>query len=786
MSEQPSENSGEEISADAIAGRIGGLRMASSFASDSGSTGGPPQSQTLSQSRSESPPREKAETEQAAAKVSPPAGGTQSAVQQTHSTPIAGADDDAASSPMDLSDMSDVNLTSIMGPGPGLPFRTNRDAASATSAAFGASTGGSSATANSSRSGSRSSRPPMLHELTPVIRNTSGLGEDLDLHQAVGGFGNIVSPEGKVGAGPMLEELSIPARGTGGEGMMGGGMAQLPPRVSALPMRTHQSKSSSKSSSNTTSTSRTPSVSRPTAVSGLDASVGQSLQQQQKPPPIPQGQRMASRSYSAGNLDSQSLVKTVREYYSAQNQQNQAQQEPRALADEFGQTTKAPPPPPSGAAEHGKAGGSDADNRAQLAIERALASVGSSPAAALALDEANVHQAIQNAVQDVTGGTAAGAAGFDASAGLFRIAQGPAPGPPIPLASPDRRVQSFDRRNVPSRTQPPGSPRPSTGASIAPSSSASPGRSGLPPLPGSTGPASQYLQPEQSVFAAGGVKKPQYQPTRDTSLTDIGRVGDPGIESIFKEGRPAKMHSPKRPAPGSASQQQLQAQGIFQAPPSIQAQASAAGQESLSLRNPIPLDQRDWSIPSIRMAHHVNSGESYTTFETYDDDTLGEEDDIAGCGDDDDATLSSKGSTQEAESSIDVLEEIDMATGEEDEDLKPSAAIQPSNRFVIEQGLETVTHQADDAIVGAADSVHAIAAPPGVFRTEGGHKKRHRKNRKSEEAFDWLKSVEVGGVVEAASSKFLTGAAPPPAAAASGAGMGPSAAGAASGQHPPS
>ena len=105
MSEQPSANSEEETSADAIAGRIGGLRMASSFASDSGSTGGPPQSQTLSQSRSESPPREEAETEQAAAKVSPPAGGTQSAVQQTHSTPI-----DAASSPMAL-DLSDVNLS---------------------------------------------------------------------------------------------------------------------------------------------------------------------------------------------------------------------------------------------------------------------------------------------------------------------------------------------------------------------------------------------------------------------------------------------------------------------------------------------------------------------------------------------------------------------------------------------------------------------------------------------------------------------------------------------------
>ena len=93
--------------------------------------------------------------------------------------------------------------------------------------------------------------------------------------------------------------------------------------------------------------------------------------------------------------------------------------------------------------------------------------------------------------------------------------------------------------------------------------------------------------------------------------------------------------------------------------------------------------------------------------------------------------------------------------------------------MVIEQGMEAVTHEADDAVVGAADSFHAIAAPPGVFRTEGGHKKRHRKNRKSEEAFDWLKSVEVGGVAEAASSKFLTGNAPP--TTATGAGMGPSA-----------
>ena len=646
--------SGEDVSPDAIAGRIDSLKMASSFDNNNSGSGG---MESAGPSRSESP-----SNAPEAAKVSPPAGGTQSTllheVQQIHSTPTAGG------IPLDLSD--------VMGSGPGLPFRTNNQRGAA-----------------SSSSNTTGTRPPMLHELTPVIRNTSGSGEDLDLRAS---GSNIVSPEGAKNGGPMLE-LSIPPR-TGAGITTGGGVGQLPPRVSALPMRTHQS--------STTSTPR-PSVS---AIASTAAAADQSNKQQlqQKPPPIPQGQRTATRSYSAGNLDSESLVKTVREYYSTQQQQTSGSAtpvEPKGLADEFDlakkqeiadhatSTSEGPSSVDSqtaselalaqrqvqseaylrrrkeSEAEHDKdkdaaaADPNSTENRAQLAIERALASVGSGPTAPI--DEANVNQAIQNAVQDVTGGTVSG---FDAS-GLFRIPQGPPPGPPIPLSSPERRVQSFDRRNVPSagKHNLPGSPRPTTSA-IAPSSSASPGRSGLPPLPGSTGPASQYLQPEQSVFA--GAEKPQYQPTRDTSLTDIGKVGDPGIDSIFnKEGRPIKIHSPKRPAPGSRSQQM---QGIFQAqslgqgghlPPQIQAP------DSPSLRNPIPLEQRDWSIPSIRMAHHVNSGESYTTVETYDDDTLGEEDDIVGGGGDfDDATLSSRGSTpQEMKSSVDVLAEIDMSIG---------------------------------------------------------------------------------------------------------------------------
>lgn len=149
MSEQPSEASpsslaggnGDEVSPDAIAGRIDSLKMAGSFDNNANSgleSAGP--------SRSESP------TDAAVPethKVSPPAGGTQSTL--LHSTPT------ASDIPLDLSDVGGTFAA-----GPGLPFR--RGAASSTT------TGTSRPT---------HSAAPMLHELTPVIRNTSGSGKIL-------------------------------------------------------------------------------------------------------------------------------------------------------------------------------------------------------------------------------------------------------------------------------------------------------------------------------------------------------------------------------------------------------------------------------------------------------------------------------------------------------------------------------------------------------------------------------------------------------------------------------
>lgn len=107
--------SGEDVSPDAIAGRIDSLKMASSFDNNNSGSGG---MESAGPSRSESP-----SNAPEAAKVSPPAGGTQSTllheVQQIHSTPTAGG------IPLDLSD--------VMGSGPGLPFRTNNQRGAASS-----------------------------------------------------------------------------------------------------------------------------------------------------------------------------------------------------------------------------------------------------------------------------------------------------------------------------------------------------------------------------------------------------------------------------------------------------------------------------------------------------------------------------------------------------------------------------------------------------------------------------------------------------------------------------
>jgi hypothetical protein len=162
------------------------------------------------------------------------------------------------------------------------------------------------------------------------------------------------------------------------------------------------------------------------------------------------------------------------------------------------------------------------------------------------------------------------------------------------------------------------------------------------------------------------------------------------------------------------------------------------------LLNPIPMDERQWSIPSIHMAqslHGTMTSQSYTDNTDFEDD----ESLLYVRGGDDDASLSSRCSS---------LYLPDETAGEP----LGSALPMPSNRSAFPrhilqpqvvmnpQVLMEHTAQRDQAEDNDLDGL-AID-------------RRKRKQRKREErAFEWLQSVQGNGDVlaEAASSKFLTG-----------------------------
>lgn len=119
--------------------------------------------------------------------------------------------------------------------------------------------------------------------------------------------------------------------------------------------------------------------------------------------------------------------------------------------------------------------------------------------------------------------------------------------------------------------------------------------------------------------------------------------------------------------------------------------------------DPIPVD-RQWSIPSIHLANHLNGS---TTSYTDEEDELGR---------DDDASLSSRGS---------------------------SLYLPADDEEIAKQILPLSVAKYDDSDDNDADQEE--------------EEPRKRKNQK-ESPFDWLRSVESdAGISEAASSKFLTG-----------------------------
>ena len=167
------------------------------------------------------------------------------------------------------------------------------------------------------------------------------------------------------------------------------------------------------------------------------------------------------------------------------------------------------------------------------------------------------------------------------------------------------------------------------------------------------------------------------------------------------------------------------------------------------LLNPIPMGERQWSIPSIHMAHRLQgSTTSYTDNTEEDDESL-----LFARGGDDDASLSSRGS------SLYLPDEAGGGEISEVAQMYPPRLYMPQhihpqvlmNPQVLMDYAATQSQQPDEDndADGSGDAVNGIS----------NERRKRKQRRKEERAVEWLHSVEAGNDVlaEAASSKFLTG-----------------------------
>ena len=533
---------------------------------------------------------------------------------------------------------------------------------------------------------------PGLNELTPVIRNTSGSMDDGDLDGPGGGGAGAGGEGGGTRQPPSVRSTRSGPGRTRRPPIL---ELQMPTGHHLMPTGMMGGPHLSLSQSLPPRPGSPPTLQPSRQVHGLPPPARPAAAPPSPPPPIGR----VGRSHSAGNLDAGSLARTVRDYYAR-----------------------------GGPSDGGRGHDLAVSSREDLAIRRALADVGAS----MGIDV-----------------PAAAATGAHSLGGL---------------------------------------PQPRGGAA---------GR-------GASASASASL----SASISSGPE--QYQPTRIPSLQGLGRVDDSeGLRNIFKEGSspPRRLKSSPYECRVLGGGQPVTPGGRGQASDfhsnsahsnsahsnSAHSNSAHSASSPASLRRPIPLEERDWSIPSIRLAHHFhNSGsESCTTHGTYEDEsTLGcdEEDDLhlhmraeggsSGGGYHDDGTLSSRSSmplllpagTSQGGAGVPFFAPSPEATlmmqETDDEDAEQQGAI------VIESGLDVVSHHSASV---AGDSVGAVAPadrsiPPEIFRVGGAggdedggpaaapanSNRRKRKSRRSgEEAMRWLGTVEVGGVAEAASSKFL-------------------------------
>jgi hypothetical protein len=147
---------------------------------------------------------------------------------------------------------------------------------------------------------------------------------------------------------------------------------------------------------------------------------------------------------------------------------------------------------------------------------------------------------------------------------------------------------------------------------------------------------------------------------------------------------------------------------------------------------PIPLGDRQWSIPSIRMANRLNG--SITSHTSYTD----EEDYLLG-RDDDTNSLSSRGSLY-------LTDAMELGAGEP---LGVSSVFMPS-----------ITLNGIDLIVDRRQQLDTAecALTTNAMNGDARDRRQEKRSRKDAKALQWLRTVEASDdvIAEAASSKFLT------------------------------
>jgi hypothetical protein len=153
---------------------------------------------------------------------------------------------------------------------------------------------------------------------------------------------------------------------------------------------------------------------------------------------------------------------------------------------------------------------------------------------------------------------------------------------------------------------------------------------------------------------------------------------------------------------------------------------------------PILLNERQWSIPSIRLANHL--GGSTTTWT--DEEDLG-----------DDASWSSMGS------SLYMPEEEEQPSSSS----HPILIVEASSNLELnlDQLSTTASAAASSSLNSGGSSDRAILVPSSSNNQQQQHKQRttHKHQRHAsnkQNALDWLQNLQHDGLTEAASSKFLT------------------------------